>query len=100
MPARLESSVRGGWSYWDPSTPDSQAAHPLSPPRLFVTLRSAQNARSAWAQGHHKREAWSGYDWEGVPDGGDTHVVLDVGRKPDDLEIVPATLQVGVQGAS
>ena len=88
MPALMARSGRGGWSYWNPASVDRSEHGHGSAPRLFETLRSAQNARSAWAQGYHKREAWSGYDWEGIPDGEDNHVIEDAGRKLTDLEIV------------
>lgn len=90
MPAQMSRTTRGGWSYWDPPGEGHGTL-----PRLFTSLRSAQNARSAWAQGRHKREVWSGYDWEGIPDGYDNHVITDAGRKLTDLEIVPAELHVG-----
>lgn len=88
MPALMSRSGRGGWSYWNPASVDRSEHGHGSAPRLFETLRSAQNARSAWAQGFHKREAWSGYDWEGIHDSEDNHVIEDAGRKLTDLEIV------------
>lgn len=94
MPAMMARSGRGGWSYWSPSSADSSQHGYGTVPRLFETLRSAQNARSAWAQGYHKREAWSGYDWEGIPDGEDNHIIEDAGRKLTDLEIVRMELHV------
>lgn len=89
MPALMSRSGRGGWSFWNPASVDrSEHGHGHgTAPRLFETLRSAQNARSAWAQGYHKRVAWSGYDWEGIPDGGEEHLIEDAGRKLTDLEI-------------
>ena len=92
MPALMSRSGRCGWSYWNPASVNHSEHGHGSAPRLFETLRSAQNARSAWAQGNHKREAWSGYDWEGIPDGEDNHVIEDAGRKLTDLEIVRVQL--------
>lgn len=100
MPARMSRSGRGGWSYWDPTSIVIDECGHGSVPRLLETLRSAQNARSAWAQGRHKREVWTGFDWEGTPDGGDDHVIDDAGRKLTDLEIVPVEVVVQTQGVT
>lgn len=91
MPARMSRTGRGGWSYW--SSADVHSCGHGTVPRLFETLRGAQNARSAWARGYHKYEAWSGYDWEGTPDGGADNLVEDAGRKLTDLEIVRVNVQ-------
>lgn len=94
MPAQMSRSGRVicGWSYWNPASPDKYEHGHGPVPRLFPTLRSAQCARSAWAQGYHKRESGTSYDWEGTPDGYDDHIITDAGRKLTDLEIVPVSL--------
>lgn len=92
MPAQMSRSGRGGWSYWNPASADRSEHGHGTAPRLFETLRSAQNARSAWAQGYHKRESGTTYDWEGTPDGYDDHLIEDAGRKLTDLEIVAIEL--------
>lgn len=93
MPAQMSRSWRAGWSYWEPASVDRSDHGHGSVPRLFETLRSAQNARSAWAQGYHRRESGTTYDWEGTPDGYDDHIIEDAGRKLDDLEIL--TVEIG-----
>lgn len=92
MPALMSRSWRGGWSYWNPASPSTYDHGHGTAPRLFETLRSAQNARSAWAQGYHKRERGTAYDWEGTPDGYDDHLVEGAGRKLTDLEILTVEL--------
>lgn len=92
MPAQMSRSGRCGWSYWNPASADRSEHGHGSVPRLFETLRSAQNARSAWAQGYHRRESGVTYDWEGTPDGYDNHLVDDAGRKLTDLEILVVEL--------
>lgn len=80
----------GGYSYWEPMTDN----HAGLRPRLFFSLQSARNARSAWAQGCWKREQCTTYDWEGTPDSYDDMVVNapPVPRALTDLEIVTLEL--------
>lgn len=79
-------ALSGGYSYWEPTTANHEGMHP----RLFFTLKSAQNALSAWLQGQWKREQWSGYDWEGIPDGYDKMTIKKppAPRRRDDMKIV------------
>lgn len=79
-----------GYSYWEPTLDDHAGLHP----RIFFSLQSARNARSAWAQGCWKREQGTSYDWEGTPDGYDEMSVAapPVPRALLDLEIVKLTL--------
>jgi len=94
MPAQMSRSGRGGWSFWNPASPDTNEHGHGPVPRLFPTLRSAQNARGAWAQGEHTRKSGVTYDWEGTPDGYDDHFIKPVGRQLADLEIVPAVIEI------
>jgi hypothetical protein len=91
MPARLNSSS-GGWSHWEPTT-DEKPYDSL--PRLFATLRSAQNALSAWLNGKHYRRQGTYYDWEGIPDSYDELTVEapEVSRVRSEMEIVPMLLK-------
>lgn len=90
MPARLNKSP-GGWSYWEPTSDDE--AHDANP-RIFYTLRSAQNALTAWLMGEHSRKQGVSVDWEGIPDGYDDHIVNapPIPRRRDDMEIVGFSL--------
>lgn len=91
MPARLNKAP-GGWSYWDPT--DDAPAHDKNP-RLFFTLRSAQNALTAWIMGEHRRESGTTYDWEGIPEGYDNHIIDEpkVPRSREQMEIVRMELR-------
>ena len=84
-----------GHSYWEPLFDNHEGLHP----RLFFSIRSAQNARSSWARGPWKADSWSGHDWEGTPDG--FYEVVPVNpahpRSLNDLEIIPLTLSEVVQ---
>jgi hypothetical protein len=79
-----------GYSYWEPTRDDHSTSHP----RLFFTKRSAQNARSSWAQGCWKRDQGVSYDWEGVLDAHDDTYTTDptVPRALADLELVALKL--------
>ena len=78
-----------GYSYWEPTRDD----HTNLRPRLFFTLKSAQNARSAWAQGCWKRESGAGNNWE-CPESYDEVVINDppTPRALADLKIVTLEL--------
>lgn len=85
-----------GFSYWSP-LPGAQQSDVsggdgivTGSVRLFSTYKGADNARVAWARGIHER----GYTGPTLEDpGGDDYVkVRDVGRKKDDLEVVPMVL--------
>lgn len=84
-----------GYSYWSPvkgqpSTIGVDGALAGSI-RLFATLQGARNARTQWARGIHERQAGRVDSYFG-PDDYDRVVPKDVGRKADDLEIVPMVL--------
>lgn len=93
MPCRM-TRAGGGWSRWIPQTPlpDGWAGSGGldKNPRLFFKKRGAQNALPAWLMGVHRREVWSGHDWEGIPDSSDEHIVEDapIPRVRADMEIV------------
>lgn len=91
MPARINKAY-GGWSHWDPT--NGEEVHDANP-RIFYTLRSAQNALTAWLMGTHIRERGMHYDWEGIPDGYDNHIVNAPAtpRHRGDMEIVNFTLK-------
>lgn len=84
-----------GYSYWSPKPGhtntigvDGALAGSV---RLFSTPKGADNARVAWARGIHER-SYTGPTLEDP--GGDDYVkARDVGRKKDDLEVVPMVLQ-------
>lgn len=84
--------LRGaGYSYWEPTTDD----HTHLRPRLFFSIQSARNARSAWAQGCWRLDRGTTYDWEGTPDCWD-EMFIDkppVPRALGDLEIVTLELK-------
>lgn len=71
---------RSGFSHTEPTNEQL--------PRLFPTLRSAQNALTAWLQGHWRQETnRSGFDGEDV----DVYTVpyeSVEGRKRENMEIV------------
>lgn len=93
MPARVNATA-GGWSYWNPTSDDVVRD---GNPRVFFTLRSAQNALTAWLMGEHSRKQGVHVDWEGIPDGYDDHVV-NAPRAPrhrGEMEIVSFTLKEG-----
>lgn len=79
-----------GYSYWEPTRDNHDGLRP----RLFFTLQSARNARSAWAQGCWKRDQGTSYDWEGTPEDYDDVTVNEppVPRALLDLEIVALEL--------
>lgn len=81
----------GGYTYWNPLRDD----HTLLRPRLMFTLKSAQNALSAWLQGCWKREQGTSYDWEGTPDCYDEMLVNapPAPRRREDMEIVVLKLE-------
>ena len=89
MPPTMGRSARG-WSWWEPTQYDPKPNRP----RIFFTLRSAQNARSAWAQGAWKTESGGSQDIFGDYDEWVETVPVDpsVPRQLDDLEIVEFTL--------
>ncbi len=94
MPCRMFRCRGGGWSHWIPGpAPDGWAGCNGfdKNPRIFFTLRSAQNALTAWLMGVHRREVGTSHDWEGTPDGYDDHIIDDapVPRVRADMEIVP-----------
>lgn len=71
-----------GASYWDPISIEIDAI----PPRLFTTLRAAQNFINSWLRGTVKQH----YDDE---NGGSYLEITPVPtRKRDDLEIIPVEL--------
>lgn len=84
-------ALRAGFSYWEPTTDD----HTGLRPRLMFTLKSAQNALSAWLQGQWKRNQGTSYDWEGIPEGYDEVVVSGPKqpRRREDMEIVVLSLE-------
>lgn len=97
MPSRMSRSNRGGWSNWIPGpAPDGWGGCDGydKNPRIFFTLRSAQNALTAWLQGVHKRSQGVSYDWEGTPDDYDDLSIEPppVPRVRTDMEIVPLQL--------
>jgi hypothetical protein len=92
MPQVMGRSTRG-WSWWEP-----KEFAVKNNPRIFYSLRSAQNARSAWAQGPWRMEDLTGSD--GYFSAGDEGCeVVPVNpqfpRKLDDLEIVEFQLIEG-----
>ena len=91
MPTRL-NKIYGGWSYWEPTSQDR--AHDENR-RLFFTRRSAQNALTAWLMGEHRRESGTTYDWEGIRDDYDHHIIEKpkVPRLREDMEIVRLELR-------
>lgn len=94
MPSRMFRSRGGGWSNWIPQTPAPDGWRGCDGfdknPRVFFTKRSVQNALTAWLMGVHRRETWSGHDWEGIPDSSDEHVIVDgpLPRLREEMEIV------------
>ncbi len=86
MPNRLNRAP-GGWSYWSPT--DEYKPYDATP-RLFSSLRSAQNALTAWLQGEHRRNQSVSYDWEGNPDSTDMCEITEpsVPRVRSEMEIV------------
>lgn len=92
MPARMSRSGGRGWSHWDPLDPDNAGFG--NAPRLFDDKRAAENARTVWLQGafvHHHSPPTSFWD---DPGGTDLLVAEKRDRKPEDVEVVPVTLEV------
>lgn len=86
MPARMSRSGGRGWSHWDPLDPDYAGFG--NAPRLFDDKRAAENAKTVWLQGAY---AWS------QPRDPQDEPRLKAGkrdRKPEDVEVVPVTLEV------
>lgn len=97
MPSRMFRGSSGGWSHWIPGPePDGWCGCRGfdKNPRIFFSLRSAQNALTAWLMGIHRRESGVTHDWEGIPDGFDDHIVdaAPVPRVRGDMEIIPLQL--------
>ena len=68
--AVMPQRAGAGHSYWEP-TENNEGKHP----RLFFTLKSAQNALTAWLSGEWKREVGTNIDWEGNSEGYDELMV-------------------------
>jgi hypothetical protein len=100
MPHRMFRTQGSGWSYWIPGpAPEGWAGcdgHDKNP-RLFYSLRSAQNALTMWLQGVWKRDQGTTTDWEGIPDGYDDMKVNEppIKRKREDMEVVELELTGG-----
>lgn len=87
-------TLRGrGYSLWSPTAdkPKAGIEDAFDVPRLFATSKGADNARVLWARGIHTRNAGTTYSLDG-PDDYEEVSVEDVGRKKDDLEVVPMLL--------
>lgn len=87
MPARLFKNGTG-WTYWNPT---DGAQKPYDPtPRLFPTLRGAQNALSAWLQGEWQRVTGTDGDWE------TGYFDVDLGPAPNNPEIPRQRADMGI----
>ena len=73
-----------GYSHWTPTESDGMPASALPTPRFLATRRAAINARGQWARG--VVTVFKGNDRDG--DYYEEFVVVDVGRKVSDLEVV------------
>lgn len=84
-------AMPAGFSYWEPETDN----HVGLRPRLLFSLKSAQNALSAWLQGQWKRHQGTDYSFEGIPEGYDEISVKDPKRprRREDMEIVALSLE-------
>ena len=86
LPSFAPSSIRNGYTWTDPDPMENGGP---TGPRLFPSLRSAQNALTAWLQGIHHRIL--DQDFEGNEDIG-----MAVDRSPlrhrEDMEIVEFVL--------
>ncbi len=96
MPCRMFRTRSGGWSLWNPGPyVDGWGGCDGfdKNPRLFFTLRSAQNALSAWLQGVHTRSTGGsgGFDgddyWDEI-----TIETPPVPRVRAEMEIIPLLL--------
>ena len=86
MPARMSRGSNRGWSHWEPT--DDKHVFDKSP-RMFFSLKSAQNAIVQYCLGVHKREAGWDNHWE-TPEYSDVTMVFNppVPRNRDDFEII------------
>lgn len=86
MPVRMSRGSARGWSHWEPT--DDKDVFDKSP-RVFFTLKSAQNALVQYCLGVHRRDAGWDNHWE-APEYSDV-TFLDapkVPRKREDFEII------------
>lgn len=84
---RLMPQRRGaGHSYWEPTEDIGEPRNP----RLFFTMRSAQNALTAWLQGIWRSDLNVTTDWEGNSESSNDLTINepDVPRTRADMAIV------------
>lgn len=92
MPARMGKHQAGGWSHWEPSDePGKDYGGYDAHPRIFFTLKAAQNACAAWAHGPWKKEAHDSGNYFDGPEYTEEVVPTEprVPRSRDQLAIVP-----------
>lgn len=82
MPQRMNRTGNKGWTHW----PEQQAYEDRIP-RLFATEAAAQRAKSAWLKGRWEPEYTYGDEFYGY-----TVRCHDIGRKPEDLEVIQMEL--------
>ncbi|MEX0595467.1 MAG: hypothetical protein WD512_03125 [Candidatus Paceibacterota bacterium] len=82
-----------GYSWWNPSNPQSKIPVFLNIPRLFESSKQAQRAISQWKANPNGRRSIS-QSYSGEFD--DIVDFKDDGRKKDDLEIRPLFTRLGI----
>ena len=64
MPCRMFKQAGQGWTYWNPYEDRVGYIAFDQNPRIFYSLQSARNAKSAWCAGEWKKHTVTDGDWE------------------------------------
>ena len=87
MPARMFRTKETGFSWWDPTNPEYRGFQPKVP-RLFLTRRAAELAKTFWLKGPMTARVGYTFDVDEENVGLGIIAVKDDSRKSTDLEIV------------
>lgn len=96
MPSRMFRTSYRGWSYWEPAAPHLGLIGYDNIPRLFPTLKSAQNAIVAWVTGPKRVVTGTDGDYESgfyTVISGVESITSATKRNRNDLEIVVMNLK-------